>query len=78
LPAIPAGATPEMSRRPPNTVEFVSAAVASKPRNVKPLGVPTLPEMFPDATMAASPTPRLSAWMPVEVILGPLQVTLAA
>jgi hypothetical protein len=72
-----------MSRRPPNTVEFVSAAVASKPRNVKPLGVPTLPEMFPDATMVASPTPRLSAWMPVEfapieVILGPLQVTLAA
>jgi hypothetical protein len=74
-----------MSRRPPNAVvaaDVVSAAVASKPRNVKPLGVPTLPEIFPDATIVALPTPRLSAWMPVEftpleVIVGPLQVTLA-
>ena len=72
-----------MSRRPPNTVDVVSLATASKPRNVKPLDVPTLPEIFPDASILASPTPRLSAWMPVEfcpleVMPGPLQVTLAA
>jgi len=86
LPTTPLGVTnPKMSRRPPSAVvarDVVSPAVASKPRNVKPLAVPTLPEIFPDASMLALPTPRLSAWMPVEfspleVMLPPVQVTLA-